>query len=151
MTAHVRPQTKVGPFVQSGAIRLRERAMMGAVTSAAEDERTGRSWSPLLVAGLALVVLGVAWCVVALPGLGACGGDGGSPNAVPGSRLAHACAWRDRWYEVLLWAPPGLVLAGGAAGTWRRDWRFAAAGLVAGLAVVVVAVAVIWTAPDERV
>jgi hypothetical protein len=104
----------------------------------------------LVVVALAVAMLVAAWAVVALPGFGACGGDGGSPNAAPGSRLAHACAWRDRWYDLLLWAPPGLVVAGGAAGKWRRDWRPAAVGLVAGLAVVVVAVAVIWTAPDER-
>jgi hypothetical protein len=111
-----------------------------------------RSWSWAAIAFAIVVTVGVAFVGWALPSFGACGGDGGSPAALPGSHLADVCHWRELRAPWLIGGPAGLVLLGGVAGKARRHWWPSAVALVTASALAVVPYLVIWAAdgPSQR-
>jgi hypothetical protein len=116
------------------------------------DSNADRSWSaPVVVLALMVVCCGayVAW---GLPIMGACGGDGGSPYARPGSHLADVCDRHATWTPWLLLGPVGLLVAGCVAGKAVRHWWPAALGLLSAFVLMLVPFFLIWAAdgPSQR-
>jgi hypothetical protein len=114
--------------------------------------KTDRSWPLVLVVLLAAAALFCALVAWAVPGLGACGGDGGSPAARPESTLAGVCDKRAAWTPVMLFGPLMCVVVGGVVGKMVRHWWPAALGfLLAALIIVVpfVIIAVV-DGPSQR-
>jgi hypothetical protein len=85
-----------------------------------------------------LVVVGmgaVAFLVAALMGVGACGGDGGSPYSAPASPLGGYC--QGPLGELSILTGLGLGLIGVILGAIQRSWRRLFALTVTGLLLIV--------------
>jgi len=113
---------------------------MPAAAAARDAERPGRRRTARTVLALdGALVVAVGALSSVLPGLGPCGGDGGTPRAAPGSTQADACRVADAVPYLPLWL--GLAcfaIAVLAGAVWvRRDTgfaRFVVASAVAALA-----------------
>ena len=79
----------------------------------------------VVASGLALAAILVAVMTVSLSAFTGCGGDGGTPYAMPGSTQA---AWCDADLDYGAFVAPIPVLIGGLVGWRRRRWAPVACG-----------------------